>query len=288
MSGQVEPRTWRMTVNGIGTPVREVGPADDREAVVFVHGNPGSGADWLSLVDRVGGFTRAVAWDAPGFGRADKPSDFPQDIDNHATFIAGALERLGIDRAHLVLHDFGGLWGLAWAASAPERFASVVLVDTGLLVRYRWHRLARIWQARGLGELFMAIATRPAFRALLREGNPRRLPRDFADRMYDDFDRDTRRAVLRLYRSAVDIATPSRRLAAALRPLNRPALVLWGAHDPYLPKALARQQQETFPNAEVVILDDSGHWPFVDAPDRCGDLVADFLQRVRTAGPTNH
>jgi pimeloyl-ACP methyl ester carboxylesterase len=274
-----------MTVNGIGTPVREVGSGDDREAVVFVHGNPGSGADWLGLLNRVGGFTRAVAWDAPGFGQADKPSDFPQDVDNHAAFIGAALDRLGIDRVHLVLHDFGGPWGLAWAATDPDRFASVVLADTGLLIDYRWHRLARIWQTPGLGELFMATATRPAFRALLREGNPRRLHRDFVDRMYDDFDRGTRQAVLRLYRSAIDIGTTSRRLSTALRPLNRPALVLWGAHDPYLPKTLAWQQRETFPDAEVVILDGSGHWPFVDDPDRCEDLVADFLRQVRTIGP---
>ena len=125
MSSRVEPRTWRMTVNGIGTQVREVGSGDDREAVVFVHGNPGSGADWLGLLNRVGGFTRAVAWDAPGFGQADKPSDFRQDVDNHGAFIAAALDRLGIDRAHLVLHDFGGLWGLAWAATDPDRFAGV-------------------------------------------------------------------------------------------------------------------------------------------------------------------
>jgi len=48
--------------------------------------------------------------------------------------------------------------------------------------------------------------------------------------MYDDFDRDTRRAVLRLYR-ATDAAASAQELSAALRPLDRPALVLWGAHD---------------------------------------------------------
>lgn len=272
--------TRRLTVGGIATPVREAGPAGDREAVVFFHGNPGSGADWDGLLARVGRFARAIAWDAPGFGQADKPRDFRHTVDGHAAYVAAAMDALGVERAHLVMHDFGGAWGLDWAAAHPERFASAVLIDTGALIGYRWHRLARIWQAPGVGELFMAGTTRLGFRTILGIGNPRGLPRDFLDRMYDDFDRDTRRAVLRLYRSARDIEAFSRRLSPSLRRLHRPALVVWGAHDPYLPVTHARRQEVAFPGAEVHVLDDSGHWPFIDAPDRCATLVTEFLQRV--------
>ena len=84
--------------------------------------------------------------------------------------------------------------------------------------------------------------------------------------MYDDFDRHTRRAVLRLYRSLPDVAAAGETLAAALRPLDRPALVLWGRHDPYLPATLAPRQRDAFPHAEVHVLERSGHWPFVDDP----------------------
>ena len=56
-------------------PVREVGEPGADEAVVFVHGNPGSWHDWADLLGRVGGFARAVALDMPGFGAADKPDD---------------------------------------------------------------------------------------------------------------------------------------------------------------------------------------------------------------------
>jgi len=51
-----------------------------------------------------------------------------------------------------------------------------------------------------------------------------------------------------------------------LRSLDRPALVVWGARDPYLPVHYAQRQRETFPGAEVVLLADSGHWPMIDHP----------------------
>jgi pimeloyl-ACP methyl ester carboxylesterase len=157
--------------------------------------------------------------------------------------------------------------GLRWAAEHPDRFASAILLGTGVLPGYRWHALARIWRTPLLGELFMATTTRPGWRLLLRRGNPRVLPPAFVDRMYDDFDRHTRRAVLELYRSVPDVAGAGERLAAALRPLDRPALVLWGRHDPYLPAALAERQRDAFPHADIRVLEDSGHWPFIDNQD---------------------
>ena len=66
-------RRGHLTVDGLRTPVIEAGPDVASEAVVFLHGNPGSSSDWADLVARTGEFGRAVAFDMPGFGRADKP-----------------------------------------------------------------------------------------------------------------------------------------------------------------------------------------------------------------------
>ncbi len=98
--------------------------------------------------------------------------------------------------------------------------------------------------------------------------------------MYDDFDKGTRRAVLRLYRATDDLAGTAERLAGALRPLNRPALVVWGAHDPYVPVELAERQREAFPSGQVVVLQDSGHWPFADNPEAVDEAMVPFLRRV--------
>jgi menaquinone-9 beta-reductase len=270
----------RALVSGVSTPVCSAGDSDSPEAVVLVHGNPGSRRDWDDLLVRAGSFARAVAFDMPGFGQADKPESFDYTVDGYARFLGSMLDQLHIERAHLVLHDFGGPWGLQWAADNPDRLASVVLINTGVLPDYRWHYLARIWRTPVAGEVFQATTTRSGLRMALRHGNPRGLPRAFVDRMYDDMDPGTSRAILRLYRSTDDPSAVGHRQAEVLAPLDRPALVIWGAHDPYLPVALAERQREAFPSAEVEILDDSGHWPFADNPEAVGRLVEPFLRQV--------
>jgi pimeloyl-ACP methyl ester carboxylesterase len=270
-------------VAGIRSPLLEAGPPDAAEAVVFVHGNPGSSEDWRDLVRQVGAAGRAVAFDMPGFGRADKPATFDHTVGGYARHLDAILDALNIRRAHLVLHDFGGPWGLAWAAHHPHRFGSVALINIGVLPGYRWHYLARIWRTPLLGELFMATATRTAFNLSLKHGNPRGLPHAFVDRMYRDFDRGTRRAILRLYRATSDPGgEPARLLAAALRPLDRPALVLWGRHDPYLPVRFAARQHEVFPRARIIILENSGHWPFADDPEGVARELLPFLRQQLT------
>ncbi len=267
-----------LVVAGIRTPLISAGDPAAREAVVFVHGNPGSSRDWVDLVGAVGPHARALAWDAPGFGRADKPADFEYTVEGYAGFIGRVLVALGVERAHLVLHDFGAPWGLRWAVGHPDKFASVVLLNMGVLIDYKWHVLAKIWRTPGVGELFMATTTRPAWRMMAKVGNPRPLPPEYVDRLYDDFDTSTRKAVLKLYR-----ATPAAELgwgSAQLRQLDRPALVVWGLKDPYIPVEQAELQRVSFPHAEVHILEDSGHWPFMDNPERVRELVVPFLQGV--------
>jgi pimeloyl-ACP methyl ester carboxylesterase len=265
-----------VVVAGVRSPLIERGPAGD-EAVVFVHGNPGSARDWEGLVAAVSGFARAIALDMPGFGRADKPRHFDYTVGGYAGHLAGALKSLGVRRAHLVLHDFGGAWGMAWAAAHPQRVASLTLIDTGLLFDYRWHRIARLWRTPLVGELLMAGITRRVFvRALT--SPPRGLPLAFVEQMYANFDRGTRRAVLRLYRAAGQPGARASALAAVLRAIPAPALVIWGKHDPYLPAALAPRQREAFPGAEVVVLEESGHWPFIDAPQPVADRLTAFLR----------
>jgi pimeloyl-ACP methyl ester carboxylesterase len=267
-----------VTVEGVRSPYLQAGPTDTAEAVVFVHGNPGPAADWRRLVARTGAFARAVAPDLPGYGDADKPDHFRYTVDGYARHLGGILDRLDIDRAHLVLHDFGGPWGLTWAAEHPDRFASVTLINCGVLRDYRWHYLARIWRTPVLGEAFMRMGTFPALRLLLRHGNPRGLPLDVLQRMYRDYQNPAvQLAVLRLYR-ATGPDLGSERLHHRLRSLDRPALVVWGARDPYAPVGYAHRQRETFPRAEAVLLTDSGHWPMIDHPVAVEQPVLNFLR----------
>ena len=272
-------------VDGVRTTYLQAGPRDADEAVVFVHGNPGPAEDWRRLVGRAGAFTRAVAPDMPGFGGSDKPDRFVYTVDGYARHLGALLGRLGITRAHLVLHDFGGPWGLTWAADHPDRVGGLVLVNIGVLRDYRWHYLARIWRTSGAGEAFLRTATLPAVRLMLRHGNPRGLPLDAVERMYrQGKDPAVQRAVLRLYR-ATDLAAVSEDLHRRLRDVDPPTLVVWGARDPYVPVTYAERQRETFPGAHVVVLGDSGHWPMIDNPVAVEQAVLPFLGAMTGARP---
>jgi len=265
-----------VAIAGVRSPILHAGPSDASEAVVFVHGNPGQGDDWSDLMGRVGEFARVLAPDMPGYGSADKPRDFNYTIDGYAEHLGGLLAELQVRRVHLVAHDFGGPWALAWGAKHPDAFASATLIDTGALIDYQWHRYAKVWRTPIAGELFQASASRAGFRFLLGREN-RRLYPEAIDRLYA-ISRPwaTRRAVLKLYR-----VTPAEMMGAskeALRALDRPVLVLWGSADVYFPCEQAERQRQAFPSARVELLEGLGHWPFLEDPGRVAALVVPFLR----------
>src|SRR5581483_12079679 len=151
--GRLMPRSRRITVAGIGTRLLEAGPSESAEAVVFVHGNPGSSSDWTALLEGAGELGRALALDMPGFGHADKPRDFNYHVSSYASFLRDALAQLQVERVHLVLHDFGGPFGLFWGLQHADAWASVVLINIGVMPGYTWHKLAKRWRTPLLGEL---------------------------------------------------------------------------------------------------------------------------------------
>jgi pimeloyl-ACP methyl ester carboxylesterase len=278
MSAAVERTS--LLAGGTRTRLVQAGPADAGEAVVFVHGNPGSADDWVRLVEAAGAAGhRAVAFDLPDFGETIAPDGFEHTPFGYAEFLGEVLAELGVERAQLVLHDFGGPIGLVWAMGHPDALAGIVLIDTGVLPGYTWHRLARIWRTPVLGELFQAITNRGGYRFALNRNEPRGLPREFVDGMYDRYDRRTRRAVLKLYRATPDPGGMSENLIGLLAPRDVPALVVWGEHDAYLPSSYAAEQRRAFPSADVHVLPASGHWPFADAPETVERLLVEFLQR---------
>jgi pimeloyl-ACP methyl ester carboxylesterase len=269
----------RLQIGGTSTRLIQAGPAEDSAAVAFVHGNPGSADDWERLVAAAAGAgRRAVAFDLPDFGETIAPEGFAHDVPAYAGFVDEALQALGIERAHLVIHDFGGPIGLVWAMAHPEALASITLIDTGLMPGYRWHGLARVWRTPIAGEVLQGTATRPFFRFLVNLREPRGLPREFTEKMYDHYDRRTRRAVLKLYRATPDPGGMSENLIALFREREIPALVIWGEDDAYLPFSFAERQREAFPTADVHVLPASGHWPYADAPETVERLLVDFLE----------
>jgi pimeloyl-ACP methyl ester carboxylesterase len=196
-----------------------------------------------------------------------------------------------VQEVHLVVHDLGGPIGMEWGARHPDRLKSATLIDTGLLLGYKHHQLAQISRTPDVGELFWLQLTRPFFLFGVQQGQSpsRPLPLDFANRLYDDLDRETRCAIIASYRAADEPeinAFAEHQASVLAQDPSRPALVIWGAGDPYLPVEMAERQRQGFPSAQVEVFEDSGHWPFADNPDRAKSLIIPFLERAvaETAG----
>ncbi|HME76928.1 MAG TPA: alpha/beta hydrolase [Mycobacterium sp.] len=269
-------KTQDVVVEGVRSPVLIGGAGTPGEAVVFVHGNPDAGGDWEPLMTRVAQFATVVAPDMPGFGGADKRADQDYTLAGYAAHLAGVIDQLGIERVHLVAHDFGGPMALTWAAAHPDKVASVTLINTGVLLDYKWHRMARLWRTPIVGELVMRATTNRVARVAVRHDNPG-LPEDWMDRIAGHLiPPGTKRAVLRLYRSTR--AQNMDKLVEPLRQRDPDTLVVWGDRDVYIPAAQADRQRGVFPGARIEILPGVGHWAWLEQPDRVAGLVVPFLR----------
>jgi len=89
----------------------------------------------------------------------------------------------------------------------------------------------------------------------------------------------TKRAVLKLYRATPDVDGMTRAIGSGLAPLKLPALVIWGAADAFLPARYAEDQRRFFGETEVHVLEGCGHWPFIDDPEHCAELIVPFLRK---------
>lgn len=274
-----------VTVDGLRTTVWTAGPPERDDAVVFVHGNPGSGRSWEPLIGQVSAFARCVAPDMAGYGATDKPARFDYTVTGYASHLAGILDALAVRRVHLVAHDLGGPWGLGWAASWPDRLASLTLIGIGALPGYRWHRFARAYRIPVVGELVLRTASRGAVKRTLGLGSRRGVPPDFVEDVIAQYrDAGTRHAVLSFYRSTSDLGAVTVTAAEAVGATDPPTLVVWGGGDPYVPARFADVQTRFFRRAKVVVLPESGHWPLVDDPDAVIDAVVPFIRACVDAG----
>ena len=189
--------------------------------VLYLHGVPTSGADWIPFLERTGG----IAPDLPGFGRSAKSGGFDYSIPGYAEFLAALVEDLGLERLSMVVHDWGGV-GLALAQERPALVDRLVVIDcVPLLPGYRWHRTARIWRTPIAGELLMGSTTRFTARRAMRMSGalPENVVDDWVDKAWlAHFDHGTQRAILRLTGARAGRRAAGRAPRACFGGLGRP------------------------------------------------------------------
>ncbi len=266
-----------VSVDGIDTWVRR--KPGEGVPILFWHGNPTDADDWLPFFERA--TAPCIAADMPGFGRSARPHprDFAYTMDSYARWGASLVRELGLDVYDSVVHDWGSI-GLLAAIDDPARLRRLVIFNcVPFGVGYRWHPVARIWRARGLGDLTSArAAPRLAEEIALRPARPgwQPMPADFTERYRRNLRRrETRDAVVRLYRSADPAKLDE--AGEGLASISAPALLLWAADDPYIPARYGPRLARRFTSAELVQIENAGHWPWLDRPGLV-DSALDFAE----------
>jgi pimeloyl-ACP methyl ester carboxylesterase len=271
---EVFPRSRTVRVGEVEAYVAEAGPAaSERAPILLLHGNPDSHTVWSGVVARLAERHLCIAPDLPGFGRSRAPRDFDCSNAAQSAYVRDLVAALGLERFHLVVHDVGGNYGLAYASEHAASLKSLTMFNCNFFPDYRWHFWARVWRTRVLGEIAMAIANRPLFVREMKRGSPK-MTTEYARHAYADFGRATRRMVLRWYRAADPRALEGwdTRLLAATA--NTPKQVLWGDRDPFIPAATA----DRF-GAAVQRFADCGHWVMIEEPERAAAAIAALVER---------
>jgi pimeloyl-ACP methyl ester carboxylesterase len=263
------------TIELAGTPVFYRQAEGSHPATLYLHSAPTSSDDWVGSLERTGG----VAVDLPGFGRSGKSGHLSYSLQEYATVISQLLGALQIETVTLVGHGWGGASALVFAQLHPERVEKLVLVNAvPLLEGYSMPPLIRRLRRAGLGELVMGSVNRWMLARTLRGASvrPRAWSSERLDQVWQQFDEGTLRAVLRLLRS-ID----SQELAAAgldLERIQASTLVVWGERDPWIPADFAHRYAERLPTAQLLLVPEAGHWPWLDDPslvERIADFVTD-------------
>ena len=241
---------------------------------LFLHGYPTSSYLWRNVLPEVAAVgARALAPDLPGFG--DSPPDLPGTWERQVENVERFRRALGLERVILGVHDWGGLIGLRWGCDHPSAVEELVLTDTGFFPDGRWHGMAKALRTEGEGEQFLANVNRDLLAMAMRQISPA-LPDDAVDEFWKAFgDEERKRNQLDLYRSGdFEKLEP---YCGKLGALGVPAKIVWGAKDEFAPIGGAYRFKKELPDAELVVLDEAGHFLMEDEPNRVASEIATFV-----------
>jgi haloalkane dehalogenase len=259
--------------------------------VLMLHGNPAWSFYYRNLVLALRDRYRCIVPDHIGCGLSDKPGEtqYPYTLARRISDLGALIDQLEPKApVHLIVHDWGGMIGLAWAVERPAQIASMVIANTAafnLPVEKKFP--AALWLVRNtrLGALlvqglnaFSGLAARVAFKKPVSAEI-----RKAYTGPYDCW--DNRIATLRFVQ---DIPLKSgdpgydivQMTESRLPDFNgKPCLLVWGEKDFVFDLHFLNKWKRIFPQAKVLSYPDCGHYIFEDAGQALTQAVGDFLDR---------
>jgi pimeloyl-ACP methyl ester carboxylesterase len=249
--------------------------AGDGPPLVLLHGYVGDGrSTWRPQIDDLSDTFMVVAWDAPGAGRSsDPPESF--GVDGYADCLAGFLDNLGIDRAHVVGLSFGGALALDFARRHPAVPTSLVLASAyagwrGSLPEQVAEQ--RLQQALALADLAPEQLVEVLLPTMFSDGTPAESVDAFGAAMLALHPAGFR-AMARA--SAED-------LQDALPEISVPTLLIYGDNDVRAPLGVAEDLHASIAGSVLVVLRGAGHVCNIEAPDAFNASIRRFLGDLGT------
>jgi cis-3-alkyl-4-acyloxetan-2-one decarboxylase len=263
--------------------------------VLMVHGNPTWGFYYRHLIAALRGTHRCIVPDHIGMGRSDKPDDsqynfsLQERVDDLDALTDHLISEGAPERGWtLVVHDWGGMIGFAWAVRHPERIARIIVLNTAAFLNPKGLTIPlalRLGRDTRVGEWLILNWNAFAWGAA-RFGASRLLDADVREAYLAPYDTPAHR--LATLRFVEDIPLrPDDGSYALVRATgqkleqfaNVPMLICWGLNDFVFDRAFYDEFVKRFPNAEKHPYSDAGHLVLEDAHERIVPLLPAFMAR---------
>ncbi len=233
--------------------------------LLFLHGAVGF-PGWLPFFDRLSNEFEVLAPDHPSFGRSTTP-EWLDEIGDLAYFYLDLIERLKLERVHLVGHSMGGWIALEMAVRSQQRLASLMLLNSAG-IRIKGKPIADILVMDRAETTRLAIADPKLAEAMLA------MP----------LTPETEQQLAQNRVSAARLAWQPRffnpNLQKWLHRIHVPTTIVWGERDGIVPPDYAAALQKLIPGARVVMVAGTAHSPHVEKPDAVLGAIAELAARA--------
>lgn len=250
--------------------------------IVLVHGFGGDKESWLLMARHLASRRSVIIPDLPGFGAASAITPERASAKHQAAILEGLLDRLGIARAHFAGNSMGGGISLRLAHDHPEKVASLTLIGAvGPVIEKSQAGLAF-----DRGENPLVIDEVDALDALLALVAERPPPSTRAMRRYLAIDKVARSEALRATFRGWHEPAEGEGIPTDLESIRTPTLVIHGLCDRVIHPATARAFGERLPDVRLMLMEQIGHVPQMEAPGevaRAIDALVDQVERRRAA-----
>ncbi|MDQ6962919.1 MAG: alpha/beta fold hydrolase [Mariprofundaceae bacterium] len=267
---------------------------DSEQVVLMVHGNPSWSFYYRDLVLKLRNDYRCVVPDHIGCGLSDKPDDtaYAYQLQQRIDDVQSLIDHLGIKKnITLVVHDWGGMIGMGFAAANPDKIKRIVVLNTGAFrlpeaKKMPWLlHLCRTPVGALLIRGFNAFSWLTAKVGVKREAMSQALQQGYTA-PYNNW--KNRIATLRfvedipLKEGHVSYETVCRIEKALPLFASTPMLICWGMQDFVFDHHFLTEWQQRFPEADVHRFDDCGHYILEDASIEVNALIQGFLEENST------